>query len=113
MNGLEDKITVLSGKIEELELPVDKVDVIISEWMGYFLLYEGMFDSCIFARDKWLKEDGLMFPDRATLYLTGCCDDDFFTNQYHYWNNVISSKKIQKCEKKHIFPKFDFSCVSQ
>ena len=34
-NGLEDKVTLSSvkGKVEEIDLPVDKVDVIISEWM--------------------------------------------------------------------------------
>jgi hypothetical protein len=26
--------------MEEITLPVEKVDIIISEWMGYFLLYE-------------------------------------------------------------------------
>ena len=36
------------------------VDVIISEWMGYFLLRESMFDSVICARDRWLKPDGVM-----------------------------------------------------
>ena len=36
------------------------VDVIISEWMGYFLVRESMFDSVILARDKWLKPGGLM-----------------------------------------------------
>jgi len=36
------------------------VDVIISEWMGYFLLRESMFDSVIWARDRWLKPDGVM-----------------------------------------------------
>lgn len=47
-------ITVLKGKIEEIELPTPKVDVIISEWMGYFLLFENMLDSVLYARDKWL-----------------------------------------------------------
>ena len=37
-NGFEDTITLLQGKMEEVILPVDKVDIIISEWMGYFLL---------------------------------------------------------------------------
>ena len=32
-NGLEDKITLLQGKMEEVQLPVPKVDIIISEWM--------------------------------------------------------------------------------
>lgn len=38
LNKLEDTITLIKGKIEEVRLPVEKVDVIISEWMGYFLL---------------------------------------------------------------------------
>jgi type I protein arginine methyltransferase len=53
-NGLADKITFIRGKVEEVVLPVDKVDVIISEWMGYFLFYESMLDTVLFARDKWL-----------------------------------------------------------
>jgi protein arginine N-methyltransferase 1 len=59
-NGLSDKVTPIKGKIEEIQLPVDKVDIIISEWMGYFLLYEGMLDSVIYARDKWLVPGGLV-----------------------------------------------------
>jgi len=53
-NKFSNVIEVIKGKIEEIELP-EKVDVIISEWMGYFLLYESMLDSVLFARDKWLK----------------------------------------------------------
>ncbi len=35
-NNLSGKITLIKGKIEEITLPVEKVDIIISEWMGYF-----------------------------------------------------------------------------
>ena len=47
-------VTVLKGKIEEIDLPVAQVDIIVSEWMGYFLLYENMLSTVLFARDKWL-----------------------------------------------------------
>lgn len=47
-------ITIFKGKVEEVELPVDEVDIIISEWMGYCLFYESMLNTVIFARDKWL-----------------------------------------------------------
>jgi protein arginine N-methyltransferase 1 len=67
-------ITLIRGKIEEVELPVNKVDIIISEWMGYLLLYESMLDSVLFARDKWLAPDGLIFPDKASLYI--CAIED-------------------------------------
>lgn len=50
---------MIKGRIEEVKLPVDHVDIIISEWMGYFLLFESMLDSVIFARNKWLSVDGL------------------------------------------------------
>ncbi len=53
-NGLSDKITILKGKMEEVELPVEHVDIIISEWMGYFLLYESMLDTVLWARDRYL-----------------------------------------------------------
>ena len=47
--------------MEEAVLPVEKVDIIISEWMGYFLLYEAMLDTVLYARDKWLAKDGIVF----------------------------------------------------
>ena len=47
-------ITILEGKVEEITLPTDHVDIIISEWMGYFLLFENMLDTVLYARDKWL-----------------------------------------------------------
>lgn len=47
-------ITIFRGKVEEVELPVEKVDIIITEWMGYCLFYESMLNTVIFARDKWL-----------------------------------------------------------
>ena len=57
-NGLSHKITVINSSVEEAVLPVKKVDIIISEWMGYFLLYESMLDTVLYARDKWLNKDG-------------------------------------------------------
>jgi protein arginine N-methyltransferase 1 len=38
-NSLSHVIEVFHNKVENVELPVNKVDVIISEWMGVFLLY--------------------------------------------------------------------------
>lgn len=70
-NGYGDVIEVINGKVEELELPVKEVDIIISEWMGYCLIYESMMDTVLHARDKWLRKDGkgMLFPDKAKMYL--------------------------------------------
>lgn len=59
--------------MEALTLPEDgKVDIIVSEWMGHFLLHEGMLDSVIVARDKFLRPGGLIFPENATLFSAPC-----------------------------------------
>ncbi|KAF6138194.1 hypothetical protein GIB67_011034 [Kingdonia uniflora] len=76
-NKLSNVVTVLKGKIEEIVLPVTHVDIIISEWMGYFLLFENMLDTVLYARDKWLINDGIVLPDRASLYLTAIEDAEY------------------------------------
>jgi protein arginine N-methyltransferase 1 len=76
-NGLSDKITLIQGKMEEIDMPFPKVDIIISEWMGYFLLYESMLDTVLYARDKYLQKDGLIFPDKAIIYFAGIEDGDY------------------------------------
>ena len=43
-------MTVVKSKVEDLALEVGEVDVIISEWMGYCLVYEGMLSSVLMAR---------------------------------------------------------------
>ncbi|KAK0618089.1 S-adenosyl-L-methionine-dependent methyltransferase [Bombardia bombarda] len=88
VNGMEDKITLIQGKMEEIELPFPKVDIIISEWMGYFLLYESMLDTVLYARDKYLVKDGLIFPDKATIFVAGIEDGDYKDEKIGFWDNV-------------------------
>jgi SAM-dependent methyltransferase len=49
-----------------------QVDIIISEWMGYFLLRESMLDSVLLARDRWLKPGGALYPSHARMLLAPC-----------------------------------------
>ena len=55
-NKLEDKISVIMGKVEEVEVP-ETVDIIISEPMGYMLFNERMLESYLHAK-KWLRPGG-------------------------------------------------------
>jgi len=87
-NGFEDVITIIKGKVEEVELPVAKVDIIISEWMGYFLLYESMLDTVLYARDKWLSPDGILLPDRAVLMMAAIEDEDYKREKIGFWDDV-------------------------
>ena len=67
----------MKGKLEDTELPIKQFDIIISEWMGYFLLYESMLDTVLLARDKYLKPDGLLFPDTARLFIAAIEDQEY------------------------------------
>ena len=74
--------------MEEIELPVDKVDVIVSEWMGYALLYEAMLDSVIWARDRWLVPGGLMVPCDMYLCIAPLADSNLYMDKISFWNDV-------------------------
>jgi Ca-activated chloride channel family protein len=71
--------SILVGKGGKVPFPagVDKVDIIISEWMGYFLYYESMLDTVLYARDKYLAPGGLIFPDKATMMVCAIEDGDY------------------------------------
>ena len=91
-NNLEDKITIIKSKVEEAELPVPQVDIIISEWMGYFLFFESMLDSVLYARDKWLKKDGYLLPDKAMMYIAAFEDSKKRKEKIDFWDNICDVK---------------------
>ncbi|ORM41158.1 Protein arginine N-methyltransferase 8 [Babesia sp. Xinjiang] len=85
VNGLTN-VRFLHGKVEDSDLvyvngtvcfkrdcegnfPYEtfKCDILISEWMGYGLLYENMLPSVLFARDKYLTKEGVMVPSKVKL----------------------------------------------
>ena len=77
-----------AGNIEELQqlpCPPNSADVLVSEWMGYALLFESMLASVLRARDRWLKPGGAMLPDQATLYVAAA---DEAATGLAFWDDV-------------------------
>lgn len=70
--------------MEDLELE-EKVDIIISEWMGFHLLHESMLDSVLYARDRWLAEDGVMLPDVAQVFMVPVNLAKFSADHFECW----------------------------
>ncbi|KAG4917313.1 hypothetical protein JHK85_055594 [Glycine max] len=109
-NNLSDVVVVLHGRVEVdsfdqymlfifhrcytlyhsyLDVEInEEVDVIISEWMGYMLLYESMLGSVINARDRWLKPGGLILPSSSTLYMAPVTHTDRYSDSVDFWRNV-------------------------
>ncbi|KAK9722752.1 hypothetical protein QE152_g19493 [Popillia japonica] len=67
-NKLDHIITIIKGKVEEIELPqpLDSVDIIISEWMGYCLFYE----------------------NRCSLFITAIEDRQYKDEKINWWDDV-------------------------
>lgn len=62
--------------------------------MGFYLLHEGMLDSVLLARDRFLKPGGLLFPDRAIIYCTPCS----LPSQFDDWEDVSGIKMSKFAE---------------
>ncbi|KAL3891594.1 hypothetical protein ACJMK2_003850 [Sinanodonta woodiana] len=134
LNKFDDRITVIKGLIEEIELPEPKVDIILSEWMGFYLLHESMLDSVIFAREKWLDKDGIILPSRATIYISPVNMQEYYGEHFEFWKDVygfdftplllsslqsalqkpaITAVKPNECVASHkVLANFDLSKVS-
>lgn len=86
-NHFENIITVVHGRLEDIELP-EKVDIIISEWMGYALYFEVMLPAVLLARNKFLNPNGAILPSRGTLFLAGIQDVEYRCVHLDFWDSV-------------------------
>lgn len=112
-------IELVKGRIEDTELPVDKVDIIVSEWMGYFLLFEGMLDSVIYARNRHLKPGGILLPNRCNISLVGYGDIEQYKKFIGFWTDVygfdmscmrkevLREATIEICKAEHVLSTAD------
>lgn len=109
-NGCEEVVTVLQGRAEEIELP-EQVDVLVSEWMGNCLLFEFMVESVLLARDRWLKEGGVMWPSSAALTLVPCQANSYYAEKMAFWEQPygLDFTPLQPLAQQEFFTKPKFS----
>lgn len=126
-NKLGEKIHFVCGKLEDLDLfvaknkvfsvskndlpPKDSVpfkcDVIISEWMGYCLLYESMLYTIFDARDRFLKTEngefsGHVFPSSVRLQISSADYSDYFDDLVSPW---LGDKRLYNLDLSELSPK--------
>ncbi|XP_028291076.1 protein arginine N-methyltransferase 2 isoform X2 [Gouania willdenowi] len=111
-NGFEDTITVLQGRIEEIQLP-QQVDVLVSEWMGNCLLFEFMVESVVLSRDRWLRDGGVMWPSSAALSLVPCQADTYYSENMSFWDRPygLDFTPLQLLAQQEFFTKPKFSHI--
>jgi hypothetical protein len=79
-------VTVIHADLEDAELP-EKVDAIVSEWMGGLGIDENMLAPVVIARDRWLKPGGAMIPARVTAWLAPATLPEF-DDATAYWRSA-------------------------
>ncbi|KAI7726455.1 hypothetical protein M8C21_018345 [Ambrosia artemisiifolia] len=85
--SLGQRITVIKGKVEDVELP-EKADILISEPMGTLLINERMLESYVIARDRFLVPNGKMFPTVGRIHMAPFSDEYLFieiANKSLFW----------------------------
>ncbi|XP_022966973.1 probable protein arginine N-methyltransferase 3 isoform X2 [Cucurbita maxima] len=100
-------VEVVNGMVEELDKNIEiqphSVDVLLSEWMGYCLLYESMLSSVLFARDRWLKPGGAILPDTATILVAGFgiggTSLPFWENVYGFNMSCVGKELVEDAAK--------------
>ena len=64
-SGEAERVQVIEGEMQSVTLP-EKVDCIVSEWLGTFGVDENLLPPMLMARDRWLKPGGAMLPQTVT-----------------------------------------------
>lgn len=101
--------------------------------MGYFLLYESMLDTVLLARDKYLvsiqktrgtipqhwlyiqKPDGLLLPDKATIFLAAIEDQDYKEEKINcgYPSDWFHGLELTLRSDWDDVYGFDYSCIKE
>ena len=74
-NGFADRIQIIQQDIEKVQLP-EKVDVIVSEWLGTYGVDENLLAPLLLTRDRWLKPGGKMLPETVNAWLAPIWNGD-------------------------------------
>ena len=86
-NGLADRITFHQGDAQELAKTLEvKADVIVSEWLGYFVFSDGMWPAVVECRERCMNPGGVLVPSAVDLFLAPLDDRD--ASGPNYWNTT-------------------------
>jgi len=83
--------------------------VVVSEWMGYGLLFETMLPSVLSARDRFMNEGGTMWPNKCSMFIEGVRDrrTEFWDDVYGIDMGVMKKEAMSSLSKDAIVEAVD------
>ena len=93
-NELQDIITVINKPVEEVDLsdwkhPGEKASVVLSEWMGFYLVHEAMLDSVLWARDFLCEPGALLLPSNCRIWAAIVSNEKFRHEELEHWRTPV------------------------
>ena len=88
---LKGKIVVINKKIEDPSIDIPRVDILLSEPIGVLVFHERMIESFLYARDHFLKPNGVVLPNKAIMYFAPFTDATLFSEtiqKARFWENT-------------------------
>jgi SAM-dependent methyltransferase len=86
-NGLGERIVFHQGDAQDLAKTLEvRADVIVSEWLGYFVFSDGMWPAVVECRERCLNPGGVLVPSAVDLFLAPL--DDREVEGPNYWNTT-------------------------
>ncbi|DBA90994.1 TPA: hypothetical protein ACH3X2_004201 [Trebouxia sp. C0005] len=86
-SGFTGAVEIIQSKVEELALDA-QVDVLVSEPMGTLLVNERMLETYLYARNRYLKKGGRMFPQVGRIHTAAFSDANLYAevaNKAFFW----------------------------
>jgi len=101
-NGLSDQIQVVHGRVGEVQLD-QKVDLIISEWLGSAAFVEGMLNAVLNARDQNLAPTGRMLPSKVRVLIAPMDDPILYnTEGPGFWRERIDDLDFSSLQEAEL-----------
>ena len=97
-NGLADRVELLQGRVEDMEIP-EPVDVIASVFTGNFLLEEDLLPSLFRARDRFLKPGGVLVPDRAVMEVAPVHAPELHEREIASWSKPSADLDLSRARR--------------
>ena len=104
-NGLGERIKLIKGLSTEVNLP-EKVDIIVSETMGFTGLEENIEEIMGDAKKRFSKENTIFIPDNINVFVTLCTDSEVRKRLIDVWDKPfydLDFSFLSKLSKQNIF----------
>ena len=87
VNGTSERMQFVHARAADVELP-EPVDVLVSDLAGALPLFEEHIPALIHARERLLKPDGVLIPQRARLFCAPISSADLYVQMLEPWRSV-------------------------